>query len=467
MVSPERGRGPGARGGYCAARRAADAQNGERQLIRRKALRNHRRIIAIHGEYARQAPKPFRRGRDPNADPIRHRLPALRAVGGNPSRDRCAGAAPREIQFPDHKLPCGGQRAADAAQERANTSTSRSESRCPSARTWSSTGATATPASASMRGSRSGRRSPPPRARSRTPPATCAARSRRTATESHGRVARFLAGEDSGFIETADGREIYFHRNAVLNGGFARLSVGSEVRFVEEEGEKGAQASTVRLDRQASSRIANHLDWLTFPGPNDLPGIDGVTTGRRNSEPTTRSPPQPVRTFRFIPRLADCDSWTPKAWLIDYEAAWRIARTGAGRFSPVFRCSMKKVAFSARPRWINYQSFQSIRQNMACNNRRNNSEFFRAEQRIYWAEQRHYSMEQGNNRRRGARAEDQTRRRRTREAACQRFAQAQRAPRLTGSDQRVLGISRTRAAAARGPTLRPSGRGNRARGCRR
>lgn len=62
----------------------------------------------------------------------------------------------------------------------------------------------------------------------------------------HGRVARFLAGADSGFIETPDGREIYFHRNSVLDGGFDRLAVGDEVRFVEEEGEKGPQASTVR-----------------------------------------------------------------------------------------------------------------------------------------------------------------------------------------------------------------------------
>lgn len=67
------------------------------------------------------------------------------------------------------------------------------------------------------------------------------------ASENHGRVATLLAGEDSGFIETSDGREIFFHRNAVLNDAFSRLSVGSEVRFVEEEGEKGAQASTVRL----------------------------------------------------------------------------------------------------------------------------------------------------------------------------------------------------------------------------
>ncbi|MGO9773037.1 MAG: HPF/RaiA family ribosome-associated protein [Roseiarcus sp.] len=65
--------------------------------------------------------------------------------------------------------------------------------------------------------------------------------------EDHGRVTKFLAGEDCGFIETPDGREIYFHRNAVLDRAFDRLTVGSEVRFVEEAGDKGAQASTVRL----------------------------------------------------------------------------------------------------------------------------------------------------------------------------------------------------------------------------
>jgi cold shock CspA family protein len=66
-------------------------------------------------------------------------------------------------------------------------------------------------------------------------------------SQEHGRVAKFLAGEDCGFIETADGREIYFHRNSVLDGAFDRLTVGSEVRFVEEMGEKGPQASTVHL----------------------------------------------------------------------------------------------------------------------------------------------------------------------------------------------------------------------------
>lgn len=67
------------------------------------------------------------------------------------------------------------------------------------------------------------------------------------ATEEHGRVAKFVAGEDYGFIEAADGHEVYFHRNSVLDGAFDRLTVGAEVRFVEEIGDKGPQASTVRV----------------------------------------------------------------------------------------------------------------------------------------------------------------------------------------------------------------------------
>jgi cold shock CspA family protein/ribosome-associated translation inhibitor RaiA len=63
----------------------------------------------------------------------------------------------------------------------------------------------------------------------------------------HGRVTRLLAEDGYGFLETDDGREIYFHRNAVLDDRFDRLVAGSEVRFAEEEGEKGTQASTVEL----------------------------------------------------------------------------------------------------------------------------------------------------------------------------------------------------------------------------
>ncbi len=67
------------------------------------------------------------------------------------------------------------------------------------------------------------------------------------APEDRGRVTKVIAGTDYGFIETADGREVYVHRNAVLDGAYDRLKVGDEVRFVEEEGVKGSQASAVRL----------------------------------------------------------------------------------------------------------------------------------------------------------------------------------------------------------------------------
>ncbi|ESR25466.1 HPF/RaiA family ribosome-associated protein [Lutibaculum baratangense] len=64
--------------------------------------------------------------------------------------------------------------------------------------------------------------------------------------EPHGRVLRIDPNGDFGFIETSDGREIYFHRNSVLNDGFARLEPGAPVTFAEEMGEKGPQASTVK-----------------------------------------------------------------------------------------------------------------------------------------------------------------------------------------------------------------------------
>ena len=52
---------------------------------------------------------------------------------------------------------------------------------------------------------------------------------------------------DYGLIHTSDGREVYFHRNSVLNGGFDQLELGTPVRFAEEMGEEGPQASTVQL----------------------------------------------------------------------------------------------------------------------------------------------------------------------------------------------------------------------------
>jgi cold shock CspA family protein len=62
-----------------------------------------------------------------------------------------------------------------------------------------------------------------------------------------GTVTRLEAVDGYGILETADGREIYFHRNSVLNDAFPKLEIGTRVTFSEEVGDKGPQASTVKL----------------------------------------------------------------------------------------------------------------------------------------------------------------------------------------------------------------------------
>lgn len=61
-----------------------------------------------------------------------------------------------------------------------------------------------------------------------------------------GRIVRLIdePGGRYGFLETDGSLEVYFHENAVLDG-WDDLEVGDRVRFVEEPGEKGPQASTV------------------------------------------------------------------------------------------------------------------------------------------------------------------------------------------------------------------------------
>lgn len=67
------------------------------------------------------------------------------------------------------------------------------------------------------------------------------------AVPDHGRITRLLPEQNCGFILSADGNEIYFHRNSVTNGGFDQLAVGDGVRFVAQHSEsaQGPQASTV------------------------------------------------------------------------------------------------------------------------------------------------------------------------------------------------------------------------------
>lgn len=63
----------------------------------------------------------------------------------------------------------------------------------------------------------------------------------------HGQIIELMEDQDYGRIQTPDGRDIYFHRNSLVRGEYENLEIGSEVRFVEEAGDEGPQASSVHL----------------------------------------------------------------------------------------------------------------------------------------------------------------------------------------------------------------------------
>jgi cold shock CspA family protein len=60
-------------------------------------------------------------------------------------------------------------------------------------------------------------------------------------------VKEILPEQGYGFLETEDGRAVYFHQASVLDGHFPQLRIGTKVKFAEEPGDKGPQASTVKV----------------------------------------------------------------------------------------------------------------------------------------------------------------------------------------------------------------------------
>ena len=87
------------------------------------------------------------------------------------------------------------------------------------------------------------------------------ARRRRAEVKTHeptleATVSRILPDQGYGYLETSDGREIYFHENSVIGGQFDKLKLGTKTHFAEEEGQKGPQASTVRITKKSRAATA-------------------------------------------------------------------------------------------------------------------------------------------------------------------------------------------------------------------
>lgn len=67
----------------------------------------------------------------------------------------------------------------------------------------------------------------------------------------HAKILRLIPASDCGFVVSEDQREIYFHRNALLNGDYDSLHLGQEVRFSETMGENGPQITSMELVGQS------------------------------------------------------------------------------------------------------------------------------------------------------------------------------------------------------------------------
>lgn len=64
----------------------------------------------------------------------------------------------------------------------------------------------------------------------------------------HGVITTLDVAGEYGFLQTSDGLDVYFHRNAVVEAEFDDLAVGDQIRFIlhAEEGEQGPQAASVQ-----------------------------------------------------------------------------------------------------------------------------------------------------------------------------------------------------------------------------
>ncbi|CAI9388912.1 cold-shock protein [Cytobacillus oceanisediminis] len=60
-----------------------------------------------------------------------------------------------------------------------------------------------------------------------------------------GKVKWFNAEKGFGFIETAEGQDVFVHFSAIQTEGFKTLDEGQEVSFDIEEGQRGPQAANV------------------------------------------------------------------------------------------------------------------------------------------------------------------------------------------------------------------------------
>lgn len=112
---------------------------------------------------------------------------------------------------------------------------------------------------------------------------------KRKQEQAHGRVWQLYpggaSGERYGFIRTSDGSDVYFHENSLLGSDFDHVEIGAEVRFHEEQGDEGPQASTVRVLERAPADADQAKQASTAAGGGRSNGDGPGGGGNGRAEP--------------------------------------------------------------------------------------------------------------------------------------------------------------------------------------
>ncbi|MGC8550666.1 MAG: HPF/RaiA family ribosome-associated protein [Acidobacteriaceae bacterium] len=70
---------------------------------------------------------------------------------------------------------------------------------------------------------------------------------KRTKGPQTAKITQVFGDKGYGFLVTPEGKEVYFHKESVLNYSFDHLIPGTTVAFTEAKGEKGPQATSVKV----------------------------------------------------------------------------------------------------------------------------------------------------------------------------------------------------------------------------
>ena len=76
-----------------------------------------------------------------------------------------------------------------------------------------------------------------------------------------GKVKWFNDAKGYGFIERADGDDVFVHYSAIIGEGYRSLGEGSTVEFEVAEDAKGPRASNVVVTAAAATQEATEATW--------------------------------------------------------------------------------------------------------------------------------------------------------------------------------------------------------------